>query len=52
MKEATKLAKKWLGKAENDLKVAEQLLHSKEIVTDAVCFHSQQVAEKAGSETQ
>lgn len=46
MKEATELAKKWLEKAGNDFKAAEQLVHSKEIVTDAVCFHSQQVAEK------
>ena len=46
MKELTELAKKWVSKAENDLKAAEQLLHSKEMVTDAICFHSQQVAEK------
>ena len=41
-------AKKWLLKANNDLKAATSLLKmpSGEIVTEAVCFHAQQAAEK------
>jgi HEPN domain-containing protein len=40
--------KKWLLKANNDLKAATSLLKmpSGEVVTEAVCFHSQQAAEK------
>ncbi len=40
--------KKWLLKANNDLKAATSLLKmpAGEIVTEAVCFHSQQAAEK------
>lgn len=40
--------KKWLLKADNDLKVAENemRLSPEETVTDAVCFHSQQAVEK------
>lgn len=40
--------KKWLIKANNDLKVAINLmkLSSEEIVTEAICFHSQQAVEK------
>jgi len=40
--------KKWLLKANNDLKAATSLLKmpSGQIVTEAVCFHSQQAAEK------
>ncbi|MCX6584604.1 MAG: HEPN domain-containing protein [Candidatus Aminicenantes bacterium] len=39
---------KWLIKANNDLKVAENESHltSREMVTDAICFHSQQAVEK------
>jgi HEPN domain-containing protein len=39
---------KWLLKADNDLKAATSLLKmpSGEVVTEAVCFHSQQAAEK------
>lgn len=38
----------WIKKADNDLKVAENELHldSSGIVTDAICFHSQQAVEK------
>jgi len=40
--------KKWLIKANNDLKVAENemKLPPEEMVTEAVCFHSQQAVEK------
>ena len=40
--------KKWLIKASNDLRVAENLmkLSSEEAITEAVCFHSQQAVEK------
>ena len=39
--------KKWLIKANNDLKVAINLmkLSSEETVTEAICFHSQQAVE-------
>ena len=39
---------KWLTKARNDIKVAENELSFKvsEIVTEAVCFQAQQAAEK------
>jgi HEPN domain-containing protein len=36
----------WIVKAENDIKVIQNLLGSSEVITDAVCFHSQQAAEK------
>jgi HEPN domain-containing protein len=40
--------KKWLIKAENDLKVAENEMNvsAENIVTEAICFHSQQAVEK------
>ena len=40
--------KKWLINANNDLKVAINLmkLSSEETVTEAICFHSQQAVEK------
>lgn len=37
----------WLKKAENDLKSARLLIASDEELFDTVCFHSQQLAEKA-----
>ncbi len=39
---------KWLIKANNDLKVAENemALPKENMVTDAICFHSQQAVEK------
>ena len=43
-----KYLNKWLFKARNDLKVAENeiKLSSEDMVTDAICFHSQQAVEK------
>jgi HEPN domain-containing protein len=40
--------KKWLIKANKDLKVSENeiVLPSEDMVTDAICFHSQQAVEK------
>ena len=40
--------KKWLIKASNDLKVAENEIKMslEDIVTEAICFHSQQAVEK------
>ena len=40
--------KKWLIKANKDLKVAENeiILPPEDMVTDAICFHSQQAVEK------
>jgi len=40
------VAKKWFNKANNDLITAEYLLTMQSPPTDAICFHSQQVAEK------
>lgn len=39
---------KWLVKAGNDLKAAESLINQEpeDMVTDAICFHSQQAVEK------
>jgi HEPN domain-containing protein len=39
---------KWLAKAGNDLKAAESLINQapEDMVTDAICFHSQQAVEK------
>ncbi len=37
----------WLKKAEHDLKSAKVLLASDEELYDAICFHAQQLAEKA-----
>ncbi len=36
----------WVQKAENDLKVAKDQIKSPRPATDAICFHSQQCAEK------
>lgn len=38
---------RWLLKAENDLKTARTMLTTDPPVTDVVCFHAQQCAEKA-----
>ena len=40
--------KKWLVKANNDLKVAENEIKQppEDVVTEAICFHSQQAVEK------
>lgn len=37
----------WMKKAEHDLKSAKIILSSGEEIYDSVCFHSQQLAEKA-----
>jgi HEPN domain-containing protein len=46
--DSAEYVKKWLLKADNDLRVAENemRLSPEETVTDAVCFHSQQAVEK------
>jgi len=39
--------REWVKKAENDFKVASQILRRrKDVVPDAACFHSQQCVEK------
>jgi len=40
------IVKKWLIKADNDLAIVEQGLKSDRVITDILCFHCQQVAEK------
>lgn len=40
------LIEKWMIKADNDLKTISNELSSEEPVTDAICYHSQQAAEK------
>lgn len=40
-------ARQWMLKAKSDLKIAEDELKTENPATDAVCFHCQQVAEKA-----
>ncbi|MEA2103866.1 MAG: HEPN domain-containing protein [Candidatus Cloacimonadota bacterium] len=40
------IVNKWHIKANNDLKTIEVLLKSENVVTDSVCFHSQQAVEK------
>lgn len=37
---------KWLVKADNDFKTAGQIFNVEEIITDTICFHCQQAAEK------
>jgi HEPN domain-containing protein len=46
MSEIIEFTKKWIAKAEADLKAAKHLLDSDDVATDAVCFHSQQTVEK------
>jgi len=41
-----KIANQWLIKADNDLKTAEHGLTANEPITDTICFHCQQAAEK------
>jgi len=38
--------KKWILKAENDLKIAKDEITMENPATDAICFHAQQCAEK------
>lgn len=40
------LTKEWISKAENDYLVAVRELKADPVVSDAVCFHSQQCVEK------
>jgi HEPN domain-containing protein len=40
------VTRQWLRKAENDLAAARQLLKVKPLLSDEVCFHSQQAVEK------
>jgi len=48
MDELTRTAiEHWLVKAENDLKTAQTMLAADPPVTDVVCFHAQQCAEKS-----
>ena len=37
----------WFGKAQQDMQVAELLLAEKVVLTEIVCYHSQQCAEKS-----
>lgn len=41
-----KSVRDWILKAESDLKVAKDELATEEPATDAICFHSEQCAEK------
>lgn len=45
-KTVEEVVRKWLIKAESDMKAAKHLFEAKEIITDAICFHCQQCAEK------
>ncbi|MFB3789257.1 MAG: HEPN domain-containing protein [bacterium] len=38
--------RRWLGKARNDLQTARAMLDVNPSVTDVICFHAQQCAEK------
>lgn len=40
------IVKKWFAKANNDIKNIKNNLIAKDIPTDTICFHSQQVIEK------
>ena len=40
------ITSQWLIKADNDLKTAEFGLTANEPITDTICFHCQQAAEK------
>jgi HEPN domain-containing protein len=40
------IAALWKSKADNDLKTVDQILENDDPVTEAVCFHCQQAAEK------
>ncbi|MEA1992785.1 MAG: HEPN domain-containing protein [Euryarchaeota archaeon] len=37
---------RWMQKAENDLKIVEQLIESEDAPADMLCFHCQQAVEK------
>jgi len=40
------IIKKWILKAENDLKIAKDEMLTENPATDAICFHAQQCVEK------
>jgi len=40
------MARQWMRKAENDLKIGQDELQTREPVTDMVCYHMQQCVEK------
>ncbi len=40
------LSRQWVRKAENDLAAARQLLKTKPLLSDEICFHCQQSIEK------
>ena len=44
--EVQTLARNWVLKAENDLKIGQDELQTEEPATDMVCFHMQQCVEK------
>ena len=44
---STETVKKWIHKAENDLKIARDEIHAEDPATDAICFHAQQCVEKS-----
>jgi HEPN domain-containing protein len=46
MKTKNDVIKRWIQKAENDLKTAAILINAKEAPTESVCFHAQQAVEK------
>jgi HEPN domain-containing protein len=46
MKTRDELVKGWLDKAEKDFESAKQLLSQENVITENVCFHSQQAVEK------
>lgn len=47
MSTSENLVMEWMRKGENDLKTARLVLAAKDGPLDTVCFHSQQLAEKA-----
>lgn len=40
------LTLKWIAKADSDYRIAQQAMHDQPSLTDAICFHAQQCAEK------
>ena len=40
------IVRKWLIKADNDLKTAKHCIIAEEVISDSVCFHAQQAMEK------
>lgn len=44
--ELNNIVNRWVLKAENDIKTADQGFRAEEIITDTICFHCQQAVEK------